>query len=549
MEEVMENLRIQGGIEKSSSPWTSAVVLVRKKDGSTFDQELEWWSEVFNRIRAAHLKLNPKKCHLFQKEVKYLRHIVGESGSHTDPEKVSAVKDWPAPTCVKDLQSFLGLCTYYRHFVKDFASIAAPLHKLLGKWQKFEWTVVTQKAFDDFKQALSYWSQWDLLRLNNGLLERQWETPDGLVKYWQLVVPKKLRPNILNDSHNQITSGHLRVKKILSRLRQRFYWMGMHQDVQEWCWACDVCCAKKGPKKCGYAPLQLYQVGAPMERVTVDIAGPLPCTDKGNRYICVVMDYFTKWTEAYAIPDQEAATVAQVLVVQFFCRFGMPQELHSDQGINFKSAVFCESFTFPVDVLMGRPPGEELPTDTSSYAKHLQERLAKVHHQVRKGLRFLGEVMKSRYDAKANEVNFQNGDNVWFYNPQRKKGQPPKLQSPWDGPYTMLDRLSNVTYQIRGGRKSHPMVVHVNHLWQYHGPGQYSWDGSGESCSPADEDVEEDIELKYKRMVMIYRGKKWISKRIKTFKERTASKSRDSVGSGKEDDLISLKIILYIIKC
>ncbi|KAK3894927.1 hypothetical protein Pcinc_001322 [Petrolisthes cinctipes] len=79
MEKVKENIRSQGVIEKSSSPWTSAVVLVRKKDGSTFDQELERMSEVFNRIRAAHLKLNPKKCHLFQKEVKYLGHIVDQS--------------------------------------------------------------------------------------------------------------------------------------------------------------------------------------------------------------------------------------------------------------------------------------------------------------------------------------------------------------------------------------------------------------------------------------------------------------------------------------
>ncbi|KAK3893315.1 hypothetical protein Pcinc_002871 [Petrolisthes cinctipes] len=61
--------------------------------GQTFNQELERLSEVFNRIRAAHLKLNPKKCHLFQKEVQYLGHIVGENGIHTDPEKVSAVKD------------------------------------------------------------------------------------------------------------------------------------------------------------------------------------------------------------------------------------------------------------------------------------------------------------------------------------------------------------------------------------------------------------------------------------------------------------------------
>ncbi|KAK3886996.1 hypothetical protein Pcinc_008878 [Petrolisthes cinctipes] len=119
--------------------------------------------------------------------------------------------------------------------------------------------------------------------------------------------------------------------------------MGMRHDFEEWCWACDVCCAKKGPKKRGCAPLQLYQVGAPMERVTMDITGPLPRTDKGNRYICVAMDYFTKWPEAYAIPDLEAVTVAQVLVDQFFCRLGMPQDLHSDQGREFESALFCES--------------------------------------------------------------------------------------------------------------------------------------------------------------------------------------------------------------
>ena len=77
-----------------------------------------------------------------------------------------------------------------------------------------------------------------------------------------------------------------------------------------------------------------------MERVAVDIAGPLPLTTSGNRYICVVMDYFTKWPEAFAIPNQEAKTVARVLVEQVFCRFGVPTELHSDQGRNFESNVF-----------------------------------------------------------------------------------------------------------------------------------------------------------------------------------------------------------------
>ena len=146
----------------------------------------------------------------------------------------------------------------------------------------------------------------------------------------------------MREIHDSVTSGHLGVRKTLSRLRQRFYWVRMRQDVEEWCRACDICSAKKGPGRRVRAPLQLHQVGAPMERVAVDIAGPLPVTAAGNRYICVAMDYFTKWPEAYALPNHEAATVAGVLTERFFTRFGVPAELHSDQGRGFESEVFRE---------------------------------------------------------------------------------------------------------------------------------------------------------------------------------------------------------------
>lgn len=86
--------------------------------------------------------------------------------------------------------------------------------------------------------------------------------------------------------------------------------------------------------------MRQYNVGSPLERVAIDVAGPFPETDAGNKYILVAMDYFTKWTEAYAIPNQEAVTIAKVLVTEFFSRFGVPLELHSDQGRNFESALF-----------------------------------------------------------------------------------------------------------------------------------------------------------------------------------------------------------------
>ena len=79
-----------------------------------------------------------------------------------------------------------------------------------------------------------------------------------------------------------------------------------------------------------------------MQRVTLDILGPLPETERGNKYILVIGDYFSKWVEAYPVPDEKAETVAQKLVTEFACRFGVPLELHSDQGRNFESRVFAE---------------------------------------------------------------------------------------------------------------------------------------------------------------------------------------------------------------
>ena len=69
-----------------------------------------------------------------------------------------------------------------------------------------------------------------------------------------------------------------------------------------------------------------------MERLAIDVLGPLPLSDSGNRYILIAADYFTKWPEAYPLPNQEATTVAEVLVCEFVCCFGTPLLLHSDQG-------------------------------------------------------------------------------------------------------------------------------------------------------------------------------------------------------------------------
>ncbi|GFV24117.1 retrovirus-related Pol polyprotein from transposon 412 [Trichonephila clavipes] len=132
--------------------------------------------------------------------------------------------------------------------------------------------------------------------------------------------------------------------KILQKVRKCFYWNNVWSDVEKCCRTCDPCAARKSPRKRTRGRLQLYNVRAPFERIAFDILGPFPRSSDGNN-ILVVMYYFTKWPEAYPISDQEASTFPEVLVQHWISRFGVPLQLHSDQGRNFDSAVckrLCE---------------------------------------------------------------------------------------------------------------------------------------------------------------------------------------------------------------
>jgi hypothetical protein len=122
--------------------------------GSTFEEHLLNLRKVFERFRDARLKLNPGKCHLLQREVKYLGHIVSPEGISTDPEKLKAVREWPAPKDKHEVRSFLGLCTYYRRFISGFANIAKTLTKLTEQKKIFQWTPGAETAFQTLKGAL-----------------------------------------------------------------------------------------------------------------------------------------------------------------------------------------------------------------------------------------------------------------------------------------------------------------------------------------------------------------------------------------------------------
>lgn len=109
--------------------------------------------EVFKRLRSHNLKVNPKKCSFYCSEVNFLGHVISENGVKMDAKKLDSIKNWEPPKNVKELQSFLGLCNYYRDFIPRFASIAVPLYVLTKKDTVYTWTEESQKSFEEIKSA------------------------------------------------------------------------------------------------------------------------------------------------------------------------------------------------------------------------------------------------------------------------------------------------------------------------------------------------------------------------------------------------------------
>ena len=183
---------------------------------------------------------------------------------------------------------------------------------------------------------------WEQLEIINGVLWRYYEDNEGKTTWKQLVVPQSLREEILQEIHAGVLGGHLGEEKTVQQVRKRFYWPGYSQDVRDWCHTCTTCATRKTSAPRNRAPLQTIKAGSPMQVVAVDIVGPFPESRNGNSYVLVAGDYFTRWMEAYAIPNQEAITVAEKLVDELFCRFSPPEQLHSDQGKQFESEVMQE---------------------------------------------------------------------------------------------------------------------------------------------------------------------------------------------------------------
>ena len=122
--------------------------------GKTVTGHLDNLEEVFKRFRQYQLKLKPKKCQLFAKEIEFLGRMVSNKGVTLTDHSISTISEWTPPTCKKEVQQFLGLANFHRNHIKGFSNISEPLNRLLLKKSAFVWGEEQQLSFDQLKQSL-----------------------------------------------------------------------------------------------------------------------------------------------------------------------------------------------------------------------------------------------------------------------------------------------------------------------------------------------------------------------------------------------------------
>ena len=157
-----------------------------------------------------------------------------------------------------------------------------------------------------------------------------------------MCAPKALYEPLVQAAHEQ--GGHLAVDKTISVLSRFAFFPRMRAIVHDTLTFCLPCQQKYGKPKDQRHTLASNVTGYPFEQINIDYVGPLSKTSEGNKYILTVKDSFTRWLEAFPTKDQKAETTIRLLESNIFCRFGVPEQIHSDDAAIFKSNLY-KAFT------------------------------------------------------------------------------------------------------------------------------------------------------------------------------------------------------------
>ncbi|KAJ8960072.1 hypothetical protein NQ318_009514 [Aromia moschata] len=161
--------------------------------------------------------------------------------------------------------------------------------------------------------------------------------------------------------------------------------------------------------------------------------------------------------------------------------------VHETTGQTPASIVMGRELRLPCDLKFGCTPGDDVAGE--DYVSTLRQRMDDIHERVRSNIQGASNRMKETYDINANDGRYQPGNQVWLYNPQRRRGLSPKLQSSWEGPYEVVTRINDVVYRIQKLPRGKPRVVHFNRLAPFAGSNDEQAEARVRHVSPPDSEL------------------------------------------------------------
>ncbi|KAJ8949441.1 hypothetical protein NQ318_007542 [Aromia moschata] len=166
------------------------------------------------------------------------------------------------------------------------------------------------------------------------------------------------------------------------------------------------------------------------------------------------------------------------------CAATYRSSVHETTGQTPASIVMGRELRLPCDLKFGCTPGDDVAGE--DYVSTLRQRMDDIHERVRSNIQGASNRMKETYDINANDGRYQPGNQVWLYNPQRRRGLSPKLQSSWEGPYEVVTRINDVVYRIQKLPRGKPRVVHFNRLAPFAGSNDEQAEARVRHVSPPD---------------------------------------------------------------
>ncbi|UYV75684.1 K02A2.6-like, partial [Cordylochernes scorpioides] len=475
-------------VKPSESPWSSPVILVRKKDGTwrfcvdydglyefqvmpfglcnapatyermidsvlgslkwnmclcylddivvyapTFEEHLRRLQLLLSCIQKAGLSLNHKKCLFGSRRIKILGHLVDANGIHPGPDKVEAVSKFPRPRNISELRSFLGLCSYYRRFIENFADKARSLHDLLKTEKQFYWDAAQEKAFEVLKTAL----------ISEPVLGHFDESADTHLH-------TDASGHGIGAVLLQIQGGKERPIAYASRSLTKAE--NNYSTTEKECLAVVWSISKFRP----------YLFGRPFTVVTDHHSLCWLTNGLTGRFNKTLGDMLSMYTGA------EQKDWDQVLPYVTFAYNTARQEATGYTPFFLVHAREAETY---IDAVLPYLP-DEISDD---YVGELVTRAEEARQLSRS--RLLQSQAKDRrlYDQKHTPVYYQKDDLVWVFTPIRKVGLSEKLLKRYFGPYKVTKKFSEVTYEVEPvdpsprSRKSKD-IVHVIRMKPYLDP-------------------------------------------------------------------------------